>query len=169
MNNTPIELSTPASTRGEGFLEGRFSYFTQKEIENGKVIPDNLYGNIIPTMLVLDYLREKIREPIYINSTYRDPDYNRAVGGAKNSLHLVFNAVDFTIRRESALLKMRDIKTIYKMLDDFDKNGMGETSRIIMMKRNCFGLGLYLRGSQSFIHLDTRGLIGRAAPVRWRG
>ena len=150
-------------------LEGRFQYFTQKEIENGKVIPDELYPNIIPTMLVLDHLREKIREPIYINSTYRDPDYNRAIGGARNSLHLVFNAVDFTIRRESALLKIRDIRTIYKILDDYDKNGMGETSRIFMIKKNVFGLGLYLRGKQSFIHLDTRGLIGRKAPVRWRG
>jgi hypothetical protein len=162
LNNASTALST-------GSLEGKFQYFTQKEIENGKIIPDELYPNIIPTMLVLDYLREKIREPIYINSTYRDPDYNRAVGGAKDSLHLVFNAVDFTIRRESALLKMRDIKTIYRMLDNFDKNGLGEHSKVIMLKKNCFGLGLYLRGSKSFIHLDTRGLIGRKAPARWRG
>ena len=110
-------------------------------------------------MLVLDFLRSKIREPIYINSTYRDPDYNRAVGGAKNSLHLVFNAVDFTIRRESALLKIRDIKTIYKMLDDYDKNGINEGGTVLFIK-NKLGLGLYLRGNQSFIHLDTRGLIG---------
>lgn len=161
MNNASTALST-------GYLEGKFQYFTQKEIENGKVIPDELYPNIIPTMIVLDFLRSKIREPIYINSTYRDPDYNRAVGGARNSMHLVFNAVDFTIRRESAWLKERDIKTIYKMLDDYDKKGINEGGTVLFIK-NSLGLGLYLRGNQSFIHLDTRGLIGRKAPVRWRG
>lgn len=150
------------------FLEGRFNYFTQKEIEKGKIIPDELYKNIIPTMYVLDYLRDKIGEPIYINSTYRDPDFNRAVGGAKNSLHLVFNAVDFTIKRKTSFQKMFDIKVIYNLLKSYDKDGLKNIGNLLYIK-NCFGLGLYLRGEKSFIHLDTRGLIGREAPARWFG
>ena len=150
------------------YLEGRFEYFTQKELENGKTIPDHLYQNIIPTASVLDLLRRKIREPIYINSTYRSPEYNRSVGGAKNSLHLFFNAIDFTIKRSSGFQKMFDLRTIYRILSDMDKYGITEASNISLTKNN-FGLGLYLRGIKSFIHLDTRGLIGMKAPARWLG
>lgn len=148
------------------YLEDRFEYFTQKELENGKVIPDHLYQNIIPTASVLDYLRREIGEPIYINSTYRSPEYNKSVGGAKNSLHLYFNAIDFTIKRSAGLKKMMDLRKIYKILSDFDKHGISAASNISLTKNN-FGLGLYLRGKSSFIHLDTRGLIGMRAPARW--
>lgn len=44
---------------------------------------------------VLDPLREAYGEPIYVNSGYRSPAVNRAVGGAKNSQHCKGEAVDF--------------------------------------------------------------------------
>ncbi len=144
-------------------LKGRYKYFTQKELENGKIIPDELYKNIIPTAEVLDYLREKIREPIYINSTYRSPEYNTAVGGAKNSLHLEFNAIDFTISRKSVLQRKMDLISIYNILKLIDRNGFDFTG--YGRRNNFMGLGLY----SNFIHLDTRGLLGREAPARWRG
>jgi len=149
------------------FLEGKFTHFTQKELENGQIIPIDLYPNIVPTAMVLDILRDKIREPIYINSTYRDPLYNKAVGGAKSSLHLLFNAIDFTIKRDSAVMKMKDITTIYSILKDFDKKGYIYPG--FGFKQSVMGLGLYLRGNSSFIHVDTRGLLGRRAPARWVG
>ena len=151
----------------ENLLEGKFTWFTQKELENGQVIPVDLYPNIIPTAMVLDILREKIKEPIYINSTYRDPLYNASVGGAKNSIHLLFNAIDFSIKRDSAVAKMAAISSIYATLKDFDKKGYiypGHGFKTLVM-----GLGLYLRGMRSFIHIDTRGLLGRKSPSRWVG
>lgn len=150
-----------------GLLENKFTWFTEKELENGQIIPVDLVSNIIPTAMVLDILREKIKEPIYINSTYRDPNYNASVGGAKSSMHLQFNAIDFTVKRDSAVAKMAAISSIYATLKDFDKKGYiypGFGFKTLIM-----GLGLYLRGNGSFIHIDTRGLLGRKAPSRWIG
>ena len=124
-------------------------------------------GNNSCCARVLDILREKVREPLYINSTYRDPLYNKAVGGAKSSLHLQFNAIDFTIKRDSGVIKMKDITTIYGILKDFDAKGYIYPGH--GFKTSVMGLGLYLRGNGSFIHIDTRGLIGRKAPSRWIG
>jgi len=151
----------------DNYLEGKFKYFTQKELENGKIIPIDLYPNIVPTAMVLDILRERLREPIYINSTYRDPLYNASVGGAKSSLHLQFNAIDFTVKRDSAISKMAAILRIYAILKDFDKNGYIYPGS--GFKTSIMGLGLYLRGMKSFIHIDTRGLLGRKSPSRWVG
>ena len=148
-------------------LEGKFDWFTQKELENGQTIPFDLYPNIIPTAMVLDILRTKIEEPIYINSTYRDPDYNASVGGAKSSLHLLFNAIDFTVKRNSPASKMKAISSLYSNLKDFDAKGYIYPN--FGFKKSIMGLGLYLRASGSFIHIDTRGLLGKKAPSRWLG
>ena len=47
-------------------------------------------------MLWLDELRERAGVPMVITSSYRSPEYNRAVGGAKDSAHtdVPCNAVD---------------------------------------------------------------------------
>ena len=42
----------------------------------------------------LEVLREKVAQPIIINSGYRSPQLNRKVGGAANSNHLTGCAVD---------------------------------------------------------------------------
>jgi len=72
-------------------------------------------NNIIPTIIILDKLREFYNKPIYILSTYRSPEYNKAVKGKSNSLHLVFNAIDFTIANHKDLLKL------YNKLDGWDQ------------------------------------------------
>ena len=45
----------------------------------------------------------------------------------------------------------------------------GLASAATNLKTSVMGLGLYLRGNSSFIHADTRGLLGRKAPSRWIG
>jgi len=131
-----------------------FKHFTRKEIENGKDIPPDLYPNIFPTMIILDEIREWYGKPIYINSSYRSPEYNHAIGGSSKSLHLEFNAIDFTILFKLDLLK------IYTHLHNLDlKHHFKHLPR-----PGCMGLGLY----KNFIHLDTRGLLNRPAPSRWK-
>lgn len=44
----------------------------------------------------LDKVREMWGKPIGVNSGYRSPDLNRAVGGARNSQHLRGEAADIT-------------------------------------------------------------------------
>ena len=46
---------------------------------------------------VLDPLREAHGEAITVNSGYRSPALNKAVGGAKNSQHMTGEAVDITV------------------------------------------------------------------------
>ncbi len=45
---------------------------------------------------ILDPLRTAYAQPIYINSGYRSPALNKAVGGAKNSHHILGMAADIT-------------------------------------------------------------------------
>ena len=79
--------------------------FTIDEITMGRKVPERLLWNILPTIRVLQELRNKYDKPIIINSTYRSPSYNKLVGGSKNSLHLEFNAIDFTIQDKELFKK----------------------------------------------------------------
>lgn len=44
----------------------------------------------------MEQVREQLGYPIHIDSGYRCPELNRAVGGAGNSAHMAGTAVDFT-------------------------------------------------------------------------
>lgn len=127
------------------------THFTVAEIKMGRIIPPELYYNILPTVLVLNDLREWYGKPIIIHSTYRSPEYNKAVGGKPKSLHLKFNAIDWTVKRIS------DLEMLYNKLDEWDRANLYAYA---------FGLELYERGN--FIHLDTRGLFGMRR-ARWNG
>lgn len=107
-----------------------------------KAPPVALWKNAIPTLQILDELREALG-PVIVNSGYRDPEYNKAVGGEKASLHMTCNAFDVSVIGKTP-------KEVYDWLD-------AHPNRVVM------GLGLY----SSFVHVDTRGLIGRPAPARW--
>ena len=125
--------------------------FTGKEICNGWDIPDELLLNILPTVMCLQILRDYYKKPIYPNSTYRSPDYNKAVNGAKNSLHLRFNAIDFTVKNH------KDLNRLYLFLDFKDiSSGFG------FLPKNSLGLKQY----ETFIHLDTRTTLGMRK-ARW--
>ena len=70
-------------------------HFTEAElrIENAPAeIKKNMYALVEN---VLDPLREKLGKPIIITSGYRNPEYNKKVGGVKDSQHTKGEAVDF--------------------------------------------------------------------------
>lgn len=46
---------------------------------------------------ILDILRSKVGKPVYINSGYRTPTRNKAVGGAKYSYHMRGMAADIRV------------------------------------------------------------------------
>ena len=54
---------------------------------------------------VLDPLREAYGKPIYVNSGYRSPALNSAVGGARNSQHMKGQAADIRGEPHSRLPK----------------------------------------------------------------
>lgn len=83
---------------------------------------------------VLQKYRDFIGKPIVVTSGYRTETHNKAVGGAKNSYHLIGRAIDFFINGVNA----RDIaKWMFSM---------GVT-----------GIGLYINRNQEFVHIDSRG------------
>lgn len=146
--------------------QAEIKHFTVGEILHGWTVPNDLVHNIITTLKVLDIVREEYGKPIYVNSTYRDKEYNNAVGGKPKSLHLVFNAIDWTIQNKSDLIML------------FDKiNEMDLTHKFTFLpKAGCLGLGYYMpkysNGAllqNAFIHIDTRGVLNRTSPARWHG
>lgn len=79
----------------------------------------------------LQALRERVG-PIIINSAYRSPAHNRAVGGARDSQHLKGTAVDCSMANHNP------------MTFEAAARGVGFT-----------GFGFYPPGKGNFIHLDV--------------
>jgi uncharacterized protein YcbK (DUF882 family) len=106
--------------------------------------PCDLWPNILPTLRVLDELRERLGAPIRLLSTYRSPAYNRAVGGERNSFHMQFRAIDFAC----------------------DKGTPDEWADVLktMRKLGVFRGGIGVYPGKGFVHVDTRGY-----EANWRG
>lgn len=101
--------------------------------------PEALWANILPTIRVLDILRDQLGVPIMTTSVYRSPDYNTAIGGARNSQHMQFNAIDFIVKNTTLTpsqwaARLQDMKTA-GIFDGW--------------------IGVY----DHFVHVDTRGNI----------
>ena len=118
---TPWELLKPTNNSNRG-------------VKNSPP-PRELWDNIVPTIKVVDELRHRLGVPITINSSYRSPAYNRAVGGARASQHLRFNALDIRSAKASPLKIAKELR---KMRAEGKFKG---------------GIGLY----RTFVHIDTRG------------
>lgn len=58
---------------------------------------------------ILDPLRQAYGRPINVNSGYRCPSLNKAVGGAKNSQHLTGHAADITVGNKTQNKKLFDL------------------------------------------------------------
>lgn len=74
---------------------------TQTGLPND-VDTDSHLANLASLWNTLNYVREKLGRPIYINSAFRTPAVNEQVGGAKRSLHMQGRAAD--IRTEPAYM-----------------------------------------------------------------
>lgn len=81
-------------------------YFTIEELTRSTVATARGIPNIpgenerealeVLTLALLDPLRELWGKPIYVNSGYRSPALNKAVGGVANSQHMKGQAADIT-------------------------------------------------------------------------
>ena len=76
-------------------------------------------------------------EQVEVVSGYRSKEYNQKAGGAKNSHHLYFGAVDLIPKTQISKNKMNSV-----LISIWDKQG----------KKYNIGLGLY---SKKRFHLDT--------------
>lgn len=98
-----------------------------------KMPPDELIN-------CLEEIRTNFNAPVIINSGYRCEEYNRFIGGAKSSRHVVGDAVDFVVR---------GVKTaeVYA----FVLHKYGSKPYGIAIKRN------KANSYAGFVHLDVRG------------
>lgn len=128
------------------FSAGEFTRYFARERKGVKNSPPPrmLWKNLTPTLRVVDDLRQHLGKPCRILSSYRSPDYNKAVGGAVLSKHVDFNALDIAFEGISAGL-------VYAVLIAWRKDG-----------RFKGGLGFY--PSSGFVHIDTRG-----SNTTWKG
>ena len=106
--------------------------------------PLELLSNAVKLISVLQWVRRADGvAPVLINSWYRDREYNEAIGGVSNSMHLTLGAAD--------IVKVGwEPSDVADLIDDSP------------WKRQ-LGLGRY----NSFTHVDIRGMIGRPSPARW--
>lgn len=89
---------------------------------------------VSPKLLeLLDKIREEIGVPVLVNSGYRSPTHNKAVGGVSNSQHVFGTAADITIKDKTKLKQLKEI------CDRLNPNG---------------GVGL---NYNTFVHVDVRG------------
>lgn len=71
--------------------------------------------NLHELQFTLNIIRHLVAEPIYVNSAFRTPDVNAAVGGCTNSKHLKGLAADITCCNNEEL---------FAVCEDFYKHGI---------------------------------------------
>lgn len=68
---------------------------TAKRLGINNSIPETLLDNLMNSTVGIQRVRDYLRVPLKINSWYRCPELNQAVGGARRSAHLSGLAIDF--------------------------------------------------------------------------
>lgn len=118
-------------------LGGRHGDPQSPAFGKNRLPPQELWPRMMRTAQILDAFRLRIGAPVRITNAYRSPEYNKAIGGARSSLHVEFNALDFVV--EGGSTPAQWVRTLRGMRND-EKLFKG-------------GVGLY----PSFAHVDTRG------------
>lgn len=113
------------------------------DCRDGSKMPPEVFNNVLLLVKELQVLRDYIGKSITINSGYRSPNYNRSIGGASRSQHLLGKAADIRIDGISP----RELRGI---IEELIKDG----------RLNFKGVGAYA----NFTHVDIR-----KEKARWNG
>jgi len=123
-------------------LEKNFN-LSEFRCKDGTDVPEELLANVRKLAKNLQVIREHIGKPIKVISGYRSPSYNRRIGGARRSQHMLATAADIKV----AGMSPSEVKAVIVGLIKSGKIDSG-------------GVGLY----KTFTHYDTRG-----RNARWHG
>nr|DAE41829.1 MAG TPA: peptidase [Caudoviricetes sp.] len=116
----------------------KIGYFDTKELasKDGQRSPFGEQQVRSELLFLLNRIRTAWGRPIIVNSAYRSPEHNRAVGGVENSYHVQGLAADIRPEHQEDLPELQDLC--------LDLNADG-------------GVGLY----DGFVHVDARGFKAR--------
>lgn len=67
---------------------------TRKEILKSEKCPTEYEENLTGLLKAINKIREIWGKPMFVNSGYRTPEHNKAIGGSPRSAHLTCQAVD---------------------------------------------------------------------------
>jgi len=109
----------------------------------GCEMPNDVFINIQKLANQLQYVRDYLDLPINLTNAYRCPTHNKAVGGVKNSQHVLGKAADIKIEG----LTPQEVAVILDRLTTDGEILQG-------------GIGIY----STFTHYDIRG-----KKARWNG
>ncbi|MEB3288640.1 MAG: D-Ala-D-Ala carboxypeptidase family metallohydrolase [Leptolyngbya sp.] len=134
-SNDPIYWTTQDGGRGN-FTWGEALHVNASTGQYRRPTSSEVIYGILRIAQALEAIRKRYGKPIIINSWYRDPATNAAVGGASQSRHLLGDGVDFVVSG-------RHPYDVYADLDRWWGNQGG------------------LASSRSFTHIDARGYRAR--------
>jgi uncharacterized protein YcbK (DUF882 family) len=103
-------------------------------------LTETILRNIQELAKNLQVLRDEVKKPIKITSGYRDPSFNKKIGGASQSRHITGQAADLKIEGYTP-------KQVAAIIEKLIASGK--------MKQG--GLGIY----STWIHYDVRGTAAR--------
>lgn len=117
--------------------------FSKSEFECkcGCEMPDEVLKNITIVAKQLQVARDTVNRSITINSAYRCPEHNKAIGGVSSSQHILGKASDVVIKGMTPN-------------ETFDLLDFLMTEELVIEKG---GLGRY----DTFTHFDIRGRVAR--------
>ena len=94
---------------------------TDTGLDNSPV-SDYHKANLVQTFRTLSRVRQFCGFPLHINSAYRTPEVNKAVGGEDDSYHLSGRAVDIRVidLSESQLNLLRQSLTMHYPVDYYE-------------------------------------------------
>lgn len=163
----------------EYFAQWKIKNFRSSELlvsttrTHNRMPPKRIWDNIIPTILVLDELREFFQVPIVLSSVYRSEKYNSTISGAaKKSQHQAFAAIDFHVRGvtplevREVLLAWRSGKKKFRLHHPIKQQAVKVKAGTIDQKplmvqeesgKQFFNLAGGIGTYKTFVHLDTRG------------
>lgn len=116
-------------------------HLSEFKCNDGTDVPDHLIPNVVKLASNLQVLRDVVKAPINITSSYRHEAYNSAIGGVKNSQHVTAKAADIQVEGYP-------VNIIYDLIAELIRCGDMDEG----------GLGHY----PGFVHYDIRG-----SKARW--
>ena len=89
-------------------------YKSEFDSKDGAEMPKEVFYNVVKLAIQLQVLRDYLGEPIKINSGYRSPKHNKAIGGVKNSQHVLGKASDIKVKGIKPRVRFFYLKNICK-------------------------------------------------------